>query len=462
MITRENYEIWMIDYAEGKLSPAQQQQFLAFLDRHPDLKKELEAFDNISFLTGTSEKSPAFNLHKKQSWLLEKYSTDELVFHFNEGLLNPEELREWNELVKTMPALLQQASREKQLELKPRSTETFDEKELIKRPAGVYQVTTANCHTAFIRYYETRELALHTAIKAFLAQNPGLQQEFEDYGRLTLKPDLSVTYPHKQQLKKREKLVALFTWQRFAGVAVAASVILAVFFFYRPGTDKPVFTAQGSPDSLTKQHQDKNPQVVPQKQIPQPGIAAQNDPQQGTVMPANNAGQQNKRPPVYNTKQPGSLAAGSEKNNREKEGTPANKTNPGPSENMAHQNNPGNTPPHETPGPNTRDSVKPLAPRPLEQDRNEVAVNGNDTKNSHIQTVNTPTELVSAVFNKKYYEKETPQSQTGNAFYAMRNVVHTVSGGEADVQKQENKDYKSFSLKIGNFGFSRKKHKEGE
>ncbi len=46
-ITRENYEPFFLDYLEGNLEESMIDQFLDFLELNPDLKEELQLFDNI-------------------------------------------------------------------------------------------------------------------------------------------------------------------------------------------------------------------------------------------------------------------------------------------------------------------------------------------------------------------------------------------------------------------------------
>jgi hypothetical protein len=44
MITRENYEIWFLDYLEERLTPEEEELVRLFAQEHPDLAEELEAF----------------------------------------------------------------------------------------------------------------------------------------------------------------------------------------------------------------------------------------------------------------------------------------------------------------------------------------------------------------------------------------------------------------------------------
>ncbi len=52
-ITIQNYEEWMIDYIEGNLSHAQEMQLTEFLEYHPELKAELELFNQTKLQPDT-------------------------------------------------------------------------------------------------------------------------------------------------------------------------------------------------------------------------------------------------------------------------------------------------------------------------------------------------------------------------------------------------------------------------
>lgn len=46
-ITRNNYEVWFIDYYDGNLSQKEVEELLLFLDKHTDLKTEFDQFSNV-------------------------------------------------------------------------------------------------------------------------------------------------------------------------------------------------------------------------------------------------------------------------------------------------------------------------------------------------------------------------------------------------------------------------------
>lgn len=47
-ITRENYEVFFLDYADGNLQPGEVAELMLFLEHNPDLKEEFENFENIT------------------------------------------------------------------------------------------------------------------------------------------------------------------------------------------------------------------------------------------------------------------------------------------------------------------------------------------------------------------------------------------------------------------------------
>jgi len=47
-INRENYEVYFLDYLEGKLPPDLVDELLIFMDKNPDLKDEFEGLDTVA------------------------------------------------------------------------------------------------------------------------------------------------------------------------------------------------------------------------------------------------------------------------------------------------------------------------------------------------------------------------------------------------------------------------------
>lgn len=86
-INRNNYEAFLLDYLEQNLSPNLVAELMMFLDQNPDLKVELDEFENVAFEANTST---TFN--RKET--LKQVAIEELMIAEIEGINTPEESNE--------------------------------------------------------------------------------------------------------------------------------------------------------------------------------------------------------------------------------------------------------------------------------------------------------------------------------------------------------------------------------
>lgn len=78
MINKNNYEAWLLDYAEGNLSQIEQKQVEAFLEEQPEVKAELEAFEPVYLEPDTS-----ITFDKKEELKKESGNSKVVFFNFN-------------------------------------------------------------------------------------------------------------------------------------------------------------------------------------------------------------------------------------------------------------------------------------------------------------------------------------------------------------------------------------------
>ncbi len=103
MITRENYEIYAIDYLEGKLDKKLKAEFEKFLEANPDIKEEITGLTQ----TVLSKETHTF----PEKWQLKKSSiesltyTDELFISDVEGIATQVQKKEIVEITKQYPHL---------------------------------------------------------------------------------------------------------------------------------------------------------------------------------------------------------------------------------------------------------------------------------------------------------------------------------------------------------------------
>jgi hypothetical protein len=93
-ISRNNYEVWVIDYFDGKLNAMEVKSLMTFLDKHPDLKEEFDAFDHAPI---TGEQVTFDNKSALRKEPISTYENigeenyEELFIAYHEGDLTPEE-----------------------------------------------------------------------------------------------------------------------------------------------------------------------------------------------------------------------------------------------------------------------------------------------------------------------------------------------------------------------------------
>ena len=154
-INLNNYEIFFLDYYEGKLNPEQTEELFRFLNENTQLKEEFNSFDNIIL------------------------NSEEIFFTDKNSLIKPE------------------------------VTHKNVEKFLVAELEGD------------LNNNEKR------ALDSFLQNHPEYNKDRKLISSLKAVPDSNIYYKFKSELKKSQgKVINLYR-----PIAVAASVILAAFFF---------------------------------------------------------------------------------------------------------------------------------------------------------------------------------------------------------------------------------------
>jgi hypothetical protein len=127
-IRKNNYEAWFLDFHEGNLDEDQKQQLLSFLEEHPELREELDAFDNNLFLDSDSVFFEGKNKLKANC-----ETFDDLLISYTEGLLNSSEKAAAEKLVKENPSLAADLETYEKLKLKPDVLFVFTDKNKLKK-----------------------------------------------------------------------------------------------------------------------------------------------------------------------------------------------------------------------------------------------------------------------------------------------------------------------------------------
>jgi hypothetical protein len=129
-ITRNNYELYFLDYFEGALDTVQVDLLMAFLEAHPDLKDEFESFRMV-----TLSDDQAVNLGDKgflKKELITPENSDHFFAAYVEGDLNAAQRSETEAFVAASPGMGRELELMKKTVLTPDTSIQFPRKSALK------------------------------------------------------------------------------------------------------------------------------------------------------------------------------------------------------------------------------------------------------------------------------------------------------------------------------------------
>ncbi|MCB2219889.1 MAG: hypothetical protein KQI35_05790 [Bacteroidetes bacterium] len=105
-INKENYEIYFLDYFEGRLATEEVAELMVFLESNPQLKDEFDSFEMI-FLEADKTISANFQKLKKQDYIpeenIDSWNYEEKMVAYLEGDLNSSEQEEMKNFIDKNP-----------------------------------------------------------------------------------------------------------------------------------------------------------------------------------------------------------------------------------------------------------------------------------------------------------------------------------------------------------------------
>lgn len=224
-INRNNYELFFVDYLDGKLSHSDELELLAFLAANPDLEEELNLVRDIKIEPEKITFNAKDSLKKKE--IVPEISQErfnELCVGKIENILNAEEEKLLINHIQLHPEL------EKDLRLfnmtvsQPDYTIEFPGKESLKR----MEISTENINELLVGRIENdlnekQEAMLTKQLK----QNPGLEKELQLFNQTILKPDMSIVFPGKSSLKRKAIQIS---YRKIIIRSVSAAAAIALLF----------------------------------------------------------------------------------------------------------------------------------------------------------------------------------------------------------------------------------------
>lgn len=141
-ISRENYEVFILDFYEGSLSSQETEELFYFLENNPDLKEEFELFEMISIKEGSD------SLHYPDKEKLKKAESNVTgeIHHSNyienfiayyEGDLDDDRKRELHAFLENNPELKDEFHLFSLVRLEQDTSVKFESKESLKRKVSI-------------------------------------------------------------------------------------------------------------------------------------------------------------------------------------------------------------------------------------------------------------------------------------------------------------------------------------
>lgn len=238
-ITRENYEAFLVDFAEGVLSDDLKQEVKKFLILNPDIQEKFDMFTdsmvetvNVNFEQKESLKKIPFEKTSSSS----EYFQRLCVAHI-EGLNSDKEESFLNDLIE------RDKEKKQELELYEKTKLiieqfNFNEKLILKQPEIIHQISEANfeeyCIACMEGWLDQRGMI---TLNDFIAEKPERKMVLDAYLATRLKADFSTTYPDKRKIKRFNILSPEV--KKYASIISSAAAILVLGFmvFYATTVD---------------------------------------------------------------------------------------------------------------------------------------------------------------------------------------------------------------------------------
>ncbi len=136
MINRNNYEVYLIDYMDGKLDAVQVSELLLFLEQNRDIKEEFEGLDTINI---AAEETVSFNreLLKKPTFAEVKESYYPLLVNTIETTINLEEKQQLEKAKQVYPELVKEEQLFRSTVVTPDLSVTYPSKKELKKAVPV-------------------------------------------------------------------------------------------------------------------------------------------------------------------------------------------------------------------------------------------------------------------------------------------------------------------------------------
>ena len=141
-INRNNYELYMIDYLDAKLSVEHQAELILFLAENPDLQAEFDLLQNTIIADEVHSIPFEFKQELKKQELIQVSLYDELLVAKLEGDLSIDELIKLDAEIHNYPELKQSFEQFQKIKLTAEETIVFIHKSSLRKREQIFDLST--------------------------------------------------------------------------------------------------------------------------------------------------------------------------------------------------------------------------------------------------------------------------------------------------------------------------------
>ena len=134
-ITRSNYEIYIIDYLDGRLNPVESAELLWFISQNPDLEEEFNSFINLKIPLQNLQTDSFQNLKKEFSDIakITESNFEEFCIGYHEKDLDDNSIKKLFEYLKKNPEKKKDFEIYQKINLKADKQIVYSDKNLLKK-----------------------------------------------------------------------------------------------------------------------------------------------------------------------------------------------------------------------------------------------------------------------------------------------------------------------------------------
>ena len=279
-INLNNYESFLLDLSEGRLSADMQEKIKVFVLSHPELDIDLDDLE-LPYFTGGIEKFESKELLKKEA----PDKEDEKLISYLENKLSLQERIKVEAQMKADPLFLAEFELYKKTILVPDLQLSLDDKSsLLKTEIDVLSTESYK----LVAYAENKMSGNERAVfEKELEQSALLRAELDLVLQTHLSSDPSIVFPNKEALKKKNRVFVLYSTRNIARMA-AAVLLLVVFSFvlnyFTNRSDKNLVSSNSSKTNNARPSDKQPSSLIPEKRN-------QPDPLASLISKTNNSNQ---------------------------------------------------------------------------------------------------------------------------------------------------------------------------